>query len=40
MKTDLEALRSFITAANKRKKVLEEEGKAFEAGPMAAAVLE
>jgi hypothetical protein len=40
MKTDLEALRSFITASNKRKKVLEEEGKAFEAGPMAAAVLE
>ncbi|MDI4237122.1 hypothetical protein OZ411_30375 [Bradyrhizobium sp. Arg237L] len=40
IKADLDALRLYVTAANKRKKQLEEEGKAFEVGPVEAAVLE
>jgi energy-coupling factor transporter ATP-binding protein EcfA2 len=40
IKADLDTLSTFINAADKRRKALEEEGKVFEKGPVAAAVLE
>ncbi|MHC6157662.1 AAA family ATPase [Bradyrhizobium elkanii] len=40
IKADLDTLAAFAGAADKRRKALEEEGKAFEKGPMTAAVLE
>lgn len=40
IKADLDSLAAFAGAADKRRRALEEEGKVFEKGPVAAAVLE
>jgi energy-coupling factor transporter ATP-binding protein EcfA2 len=40
IKADLDTLSAFISAADKRRKALEEEGKVFEKGPVAATVLD
>ena len=39
MEKDLDALRTFFNAADKRRRELEEEGKAYEDGPLIAEVL-
>jgi hypothetical protein len=39
MEEDLNKLRAFFNAADKRRKELEEEGKAYEDGPQVAEVL-
>ncbi|MBR1153968.1 AAA family ATPase [Bradyrhizobium sp. JYMT SZCCT0428] len=40
IKADLDSLATFISVADRRRRALEDEGKAFEKGPMAADILE